>query len=61
MIRPYEVIAVATNKGIALWHLGLNPDTDGRLSVEQVSLLSGHGGEVVILMMPSFHKYNFIC
>lgn len=44
--RPYEVIAVATHKGIALWHLGLIPDTDGRLSVEQVAVLSGHGGEV---------------
>ncbi|GMN31662.1 hypothetical protein TIFTF001_003360 [Ficus carica] len=44
--RPYEVIAVATHKGIALWHLGLIPDTDGRLSVEQVAVLSGHRGEV---------------
>ncbi|XP_028083819.1 protein SEH1-like isoform X2 [Camellia sinensis] len=32
--RPYEVIAVATHKGIAIWHLGLNPDLDGRLSEE---------------------------
>ncbi|XP_010261510.1 PREDICTED: protein SEH1-like isoform X2 [Nelumbo nucifera] len=44
--RPYEVIAVATCKGIALWHLGLNADTEGRLSVEKVALLSGHEGEV---------------
>ncbi|RVW43179.1 Protein SEH1 [Vitis vinifera] len=44
--RPYEVIAVATHKGIAIWHLGLNPDIDGRLSVERVALLSGHDGEV---------------
>ncbi|KAA8528255.1 hypothetical protein F0562_035494 [Nyssa sinensis] len=44
--RPYEVIAVATHKGIAVWHLGLNPDLDGRLSVEKVALLSGHEGEV---------------
>ncbi|XP_024026951.1 protein SEH1 isoform X2 [Morus notabilis] len=44
--RPYEVIAVATHKAIALWHLGLIPDTDGRLSVEQVALLSGHAGEM---------------
>ncbi|KAK9145376.1 hypothetical protein Sjap_005279 [Stephania japonica] len=44
--RPYEVIAVATSKGIAIWHLGLNPDTDGKLSVEKVALLSGHEGEV---------------
>ncbi|THF99126.1 hypothetical protein TEA_027873 [Camellia sinensis var. sinensis] len=31
--RPYEVIAVATHKGITIWHLGLNPGLDGRLSV----------------------------
>ncbi|KAF9602083.1 hypothetical protein IFM89_024850 [Coptis chinensis] len=44
--RPYEVIAVATGKGIAIWHIGLMPDTDGKLSVEKVALLSGHEGEV---------------
>ncbi|OVA01931.1 WD40 repeat [Macleaya cordata] len=44
--RPYEVVAVATPKGIAIWHLGLNPENDGRLSVEKVALLSGHEGEV---------------
>ncbi|KAK9268602.1 hypothetical protein L1049_000357 [Liquidambar formosana] len=44
--RPYEVIAVATHKGIAIWHIGLNPDLDGRLSVEKVALLLGHEGEV---------------
>ncbi|CAL5377189.1 unnamed protein product [Camellia sinensis] len=43
---PYEVIAVATHKGIATWHLGLNPDLDGRVSVKRVALLSGHVGEV---------------
>ncbi|XP_050226329.1 protein SEH1 isoform X2 [Mercurialis annua] len=44
--RPYEVIAVATHKGISIWHLGLNPDMDGRLHVEKVALLSGFEGEV---------------
>ncbi|XP_073315597.1 protein SEH1-like isoform X1 [Primulina huaijiensis] len=44
--RPYELIAVATQKGIGLWHIGLNPDADGRLSVNQVSMLHGHDGEV---------------
>ncbi|CAB4280110.1 unnamed protein product [Prunus armeniaca] len=44
--RPYEVIAVATDKGIAIWHLGLNPDSDGRLSLEKIVRLSGHNGEV---------------
>lgn len=44
--RPYEVIAVATHKGISIWHLGLNPNSDGRLSIEKVAQLSGHKGEV---------------
>lgn len=44
--RPYEVIAVATCKGIAIWHVGLSPESDGRLSTEKVALLSGHDGEV---------------
>ncbi|CAN1743826.1 Protein SEH1 [Linum perenne] len=44
--RPYEIIAVATNKGIAIWHLGTNPDMEGRLAVERVALLSGYEGEV---------------
>ncbi|CAN0908781.1 Protein SEH1 [Linum grandiflorum] len=44
--RPYEIIAVASNKGIAIWNLGTNPDMDGRLSVERVALLSGFEGEV---------------
>ncbi|XP_057477605.1 protein SEH1 isoform X1 [Actinidia eriantha] len=45
--RPYEVIATSTRKGIAIWHVGLNPDLDGRLSIEKVALLSGHEDEVV--------------
>lgn len=53
--RPYEVIAVATYKGITIWHLGLNPDPDGRLSTEKVALLSGHEGEVLCQ-----HQYGFI-
>ncbi|CDP12138.1 unnamed protein product [Coffea canephora] len=44
--RPYEVIAVATCKGISMWHVGSNHDPNGRLSVERVALLSGHNGEV---------------
>ncbi|KAM1209111.1 hypothetical protein ACFX2J_014689 [Malus domestica] len=44
--RPYEVIAIATHKGISIWHLGLNPDSDGRLSMEKIAVLSGHKGEV---------------
>ncbi|KAF8033311.1 hypothetical protein BT93_D2039 [Corymbia citriodora subsp. variegata] len=44
--RPYEVIAVATEKGISIWHLSLNVEVDGRLSVEKVASLSGHEGEV---------------
>ncbi|KAJ4711920.1 Protein transport protein SEC13 [Melia azedarach] len=44
--RPYEMIAVSTQKGISIWHVGINPELDGRLSVEKVAALSGHGGEV---------------
>lgn len=44
--RPYELIAVATQKGLSIWHLGSNPDPDGRLSVHRVALLSGHDNEV---------------
>lgn len=44
--RPYEIISVATQTGIAIWHVGLHPDADGRLSVEKIALLSGHQGEV---------------
>ncbi|KAJ8526997.1 hypothetical protein K7X08_029474 [Anisodus acutangulus] len=44
--RPYELIAIATCKEIALWHVGSNPDPDGRLSVEKVVTLSTHDSEV---------------
>ncbi|XP_061374135.1 protein SEH1 [Gastrolobium bilobum] len=44
--RPYEIIAVATHKGLGIWHLGLNPDYNRRLPVERVALLSGHEGMV---------------
>ncbi|CAI9094281.1 OLC1v1029993C2 [Oldenlandia corymbosa var. corymbosa] len=46
--RPYEVIAVATGKGISIWQVGSNPDSDGRLSLERVASLSGHNGEVLV-------------
>lgn len=49
MCRPYELIAVATCKGIAIWHLGLTPESDGRLSTEKVALLSGHDCEVYLI------------
>lgn len=42
------MIAVSTQKGILIWHVGLNPDLDGRLSVEKVASLDDHGGEVSI-------------
>lgn len=54
-IRPYELIAVATEKGIAIWHLGLNLDLDGRLPTERVALLSAHEGEVCTSNL-SFHS-----
>lgn len=44
--RPYEIIAVATCKGIAIWHIGLSAESDGSLSTENVAVLSGHDGEV---------------
>ncbi|KAL0324214.1 UNVERIFIED_CONTAM: protein SEH1 [Sesamum calycinum] len=44
--RPYELIAVATLKGISIWHLGSNPDADGRLSAQKLATLSGHDSEV---------------
>ncbi|TKW15443.1 hypothetical protein SEVIR_5G236800v4 [Setaria viridis] len=44
--RSYEIIAVATCKGIAIWHIGSNTDSEGRPSTENVALLSGHDGEV---------------
>ncbi|KAF8675999.1 hypothetical protein HU200_047502 [Digitaria exilis] len=44
--RAYEIIAVATCKGIAIWHIGLNTDPDGRPLAQNVALLSGHNGEV---------------
>lgn len=44
--RPYEIIAVATSKGIAIWHIGLNPESDGRLPTDKIAVLAGHDGEV---------------
>ncbi|KAG5529255.1 hypothetical protein RHGRI_029825 [Rhododendron griersonianum] len=38
--RPYEIIAIATHRGIAIWHLGFNPKIDGKLSTEKVTSLS---------------------
>lgn len=49
LLRPYELIAVATQKGISIWHLGSNPDPDGRLLVRKVAMLSGHDSEVIAL------------
>ncbi|KAL0282962.1 UNVERIFIED_CONTAM: protein SEH1 [Sesamum radiatum] len=43
--RPYELIAVATQKGISIWHLGSNPDADGRLSAQKLATLAGHDSE----------------
>ncbi|KAL8536314.1 hypothetical protein ACS0TY_011802 [Phlomoides rotata] len=44
--RPYELIAVATQQGISIWHLGSNPEPDGRLSTQNVAMLSSHDSEV---------------
>ncbi|CAI9762568.1 unnamed protein product [Fraxinus pennsylvanica] len=34
------------SQGIAIWHLGSNPDSSGRLFTEKIAVLSGHDGEV---------------
>ncbi|CAH2070684.1 unnamed protein product, partial [Thlaspi arvense] len=44
--RPYEVVAVATHRGIGIWHVGLAPDHDGRVLVKKAASLSGHQGEL---------------
>lgn len=51
--RPYEVVAVATHKGIGIWYVGLAPDHEGRLPVKKASSLSGHQGEVSNSKAPS--------
>ena len=40
------MIAVATCKGIVIWHIGVTPESDGRLPMDKVAFLSGHDGEV---------------
>uniref|UniRef100_A0A7N0RC20 Uncharacterized protein n=1 Tax=Kalanchoe fedtschenkoi TaxID=63787 RepID=A0A7N0RC20_KALFE len=49
--RPFEIIAIATGKGISVWNIGSNPDPDGRLSVERAAFLSAHGGGEVWQMV----------
>nr|XP_043629079.1 protein SEH1 [Erigeron canadensis] len=44
--RPYELIAVATSKGISIWQMASDPDTDGRLVVEKVATFPCHNSEV---------------
>ncbi|XP_051151230.1 protein SEH1 isoform X1 [Andrographis paniculata] len=44
--RPYELIGVATQKGISIWHLSTNPDADGRLSTHKIAMLSNQDSEV---------------
>lgn len=45
--RPYEIIAVATWKGIAIWHVNMSSDSSsGHNSSKKVALLSDHDSEV---------------
>lgn len=45
--RPYEIIAVATWKGIAIWHVDMNSDSSSEWnSCKKVALLSDHDSEV---------------
>lgn len=44
--RPYELIAVSTSKGISIWKMASNPDSNGRLSVEKVVTFPCHDNKV---------------
>ncbi|XP_024996867.1 protein SEH1 isoform X2 [Cynara cardunculus var. scolymus] len=44
--RPFELIAVATSKGISIWQMASNPDPDGRLSIEKVMTFPCHDNKV---------------
>eukprot|EP01018_Ginkgo_biloba_P004574 Gb_23268 [translate_table: standard] len=44
--RPYELIAVANNKGVSIWQVELHSNTSGRPLLNKVALLLGHDGEV---------------
>uniref|UniRef100_A0A0D6R557 Anaphase-promoting complex subunit 4 WD40 domain-containing protein n=1 Tax=Araucaria cunninghamii TaxID=56994 RepID=A0A0D6R557_ARACU len=44
--RPYELIAIASNKGVSIWHIELDPNTNERPLLNRVATLSGHLGEI---------------
>ncbi|KAI3689850.1 hypothetical protein L2E82_47820 [Cichorium intybus] len=44
--RPFELMAVATSKGISIWQMASDPDLDGRLFVEKVVTFPCHDNEV---------------
>ncbi|KAI8523751.1 hypothetical protein RHMOL_Rhmol13G0096300 [Rhododendron molle] len=67
--RPYEVIITGTHKQIPIWHLGLNPNLDGKLSTEKVwkmewnisgmTLATTGGDGVPTFLLPPWHNYPF--
>ncbi|KAH9308921.1 hypothetical protein KI387_036832, partial [Taxus chinensis] len=44
--RPYELIAIASSKGVSIWHIELDPNINERPKLKRVATLSGHDGEV---------------
>lgn len=44
--RPYELIAIASSKGVSIWHIELDSSTNEKPLLNRVALLSGHHGEV---------------
>ncbi|XP_071685851.1 protein SEH1 [Rutidosis leptorrhynchoides] len=44
--RPYELIAAATSKGISIWKMASNPDSDGRLFVDKVVTFPCHNNQI---------------
>lgn len=44
--RTYELIAVATSKGISIWQMASNPDSDGRLFVDKIVMFPCHNNQV---------------
>ncbi|XP_057818157.2 protein SEH1 isoform X2 [Cryptomeria japonica] len=44
--RPYELIAIAGSKGVSIWHVELDPNTNERPKLTRVATFTGHVGEV---------------
>eukprot|EP00252_Welwitschia_mirabilis_P011638 TRINITY_DN25961_c0_g1_i1.p1 TRINITY_DN25961_c0_g1~~TRINITY_DN25961_c0_g1_i1.p1 ORF type:complete len:330 (+),score=64.69 TRINITY_DN25961_c0_g1_i1:151-1140(+) len=44
--RPYELIAIATTKGISIWHVEFQPNAKESPVVNRVALIGGEGIEI---------------